>query len=206
MSCSSRPTVEDREVWTLVSEASEPHRRRVPDRPATLGAGVTGKVIRKAERRIIAEAVNYAAEGRGLVVSISGETGVGKTHLATEGLRLAGRRGFRILRGVSTRYHEDVSFAPLVQALCPLVDPAEKSGAAITSGLTDLAQLFSWLKVPYPAPIRDRGAERSRLFEAVRALIQRAAVERPVAILVDDLHWADSCIAGPARISGVEPW
>jgi predicted ATPase len=38
----------------------------------------------------------------------------------------------------------------------------------------------------------DRGLERTRMFEAVRKLIERASSRVSLAIFIDDLHWADS--------------
>jgi predicted ATPase len=71
--------------------------------------------------RRLGEAVDAAdhavADGRGLVLSISGEPGAGKTHLAAQALSLAAGQGFRTMRGTCARYQEDVSFAPLVAAL-----------------------------------------------------------------------------------------
>lgn len=143
---------------------------------------------RATERRIIADAVAGVADGRGLVLSITGEPGVGKTILAGEALRQAGASGFRTLRGTCARFQAAVSFAPLVQALYPLVEPTEHD---LTAGLPELARLFAGLPTERDGPARDPGTERSRLFDAVHTLIRRAAAARPVALLIDDIHWAD---------------
>lgn len=130
------------------------------------------------------------AGGRGLVLSISGEPGVGKTGLAGEALRQAEAAGFRTLRGTCARFQADVSFAPLVQALRPLVGGGQRD---LTAGLTDLARLFSGLRLTGEprTPAGEPGTERSRLFDAVHTLVRRATAERPIALLVDDIHWAD---------------
>jgi predicted ATPase len=73
-----------------------------------------------------------------------------------------------------------------VEALRPLV-----AEAAPVDGLSDLARLFDGLRVPPLVARGDRGLERTRMFEAVRVLIERASSRLPVAILIDDVHWAD---------------
>ena len=63
--------------------------------------------------------------------------------------------------------------------------------AALVEGLSDLARLFDGIRVPPLIALGDPGLERTRMFEAVRVLIERASTRMPVAILIDDVHWAD---------------
>lgn len=167
-----------------------------PDRPARtrLVRSSDGRcwpiseiVGRATERRAVADAVAAVADGRGLVLSISGEPGIGKTNLAGETLRLAGAAGFRTLRGSCARFQADVTLAPLRQALHPLVEP----GGDLTAGLTALNRLFGWLEPPDAAPDRDPDTERGRLFDAAHTLLRRAIAHQPVALLIDDIQWAD---------------
>jgi DNA-binding CsgD family transcriptional regulator len=143
-------------------------------------------VGRVAEFALLTEAMGRAAAGSAQVVAISGESGIGKSRLASEGLRSAGARGFRTLESAAGRLQRDLSFAPLVEALRPLV-----AEAALVDGLSDLARLFDGLRVPPLVALGDPGLERTRMFEAVRVLIERASNRVPVAILIDDVHWAD---------------
>ncbi len=143
-------------------------------------------VGRSAELRTLADAIGRAAEGRAQVVVISGEAGIGKSRLAREALRSAGTRGFRTLESAAGRLHRDLSYAPIVEALRPLV-----AEAALVDGLSDLSRLFDGLRVPPLVALGDPGLERTRMFEAVRTLIERASMRQPQAILIDDLHWAD---------------
>ena len=58
--------------------------------------------------------------------------------------------------------------------------------------MPDLGRLFSNLAIPAPQPLGGSALERTRLFEAVARQAERMAAERPFAILIDDLHWADN--------------
>ena len=84
-------------------------------------------------------------------------------------------RGFRTLESAAARLQRDLSYAPIVEALRPLV-----AEAALVEGLSDLARLFDGLRVPPLVPLGDPGLERTRMFEAVRRLIERASARLPV--------------------------
>ena len=149
-------------------------------------------VGRQDELAALARAVDAAAAGTLQVVAIGGAAGIGKSRVASEGLALARTHGFTTLRAAAGALEQDLSYAPVVQALRPLLDaggpPRRRS---LTDGLPDLARLFDGLELPAPQPLGDAGLERTRLFEAVRRVLERAAARAPVAILLDDVQWAD---------------
>ncbi len=154
---------------------------------AVVDIGTTGPLVgRVAELNILGLAIGRAAAGLVQVVAISGEAGIGKSRLAREGLRAAREKGFRTLESAAGRLQRDLSYAPIVEALRPLV-----ADAALVEGLSDLARLFDGLRVPPLVALGDPGLERTRMFEAVRTLIERASARLPLAIFIDDLHWAD---------------
>ena len=154
---------------------------------AVVDIGTTGTLVgRVAELNILSLASGRAAAGSMQVVAICGEAGIGKSRLAREGLRTVGEKGFWTLEGAAGRLHRDLSYAPIVEALRPLV-----AEAALVEGLSDLARLFDGLRVPPLVALGDPGLERTRMFEAVRRLIERASARLPLAIFIDDMHWAD---------------
>lgn len=130
------------------------------------------------------------------VVLVTGEGGVGKSRFVQEAVAVARGRGVLTLHGTAGPLQRDLSYAPLVEALRPLLRGTGPSGRArieaLVEGLSDLARLFDGLPLVPPQPLNDLGLERTRLFEAVTRLLDRAAAERPVALVLDDLHWADS--------------
>ncbi len=115
----------------------------------------------------LAALASAARDGPRLLL-LAGEPGIGKTRLAAELARQVHGAGTAVLAG---RANEDalVPFGPFAEAL---------------AGLGDL----------FAAGVDGDGdgeGARYRLFEAVATTLSRLARERPVLLLVDDLHWAD---------------
>jgi DNA-binding SARP family transcriptional activator len=121
--------------------------------------------------------VDAALAGRGAVVLIAGEPGIGKSRLAETLANRAQGRGARVLVGRCWEAGGAPAYWPWVQAL------RGYTGAPAT----ELTALF-----PDLAGLTEEDGARFRLFDAVGALIQRATEEAPVAIFLDDLHAADS--------------
>ncbi|HKE99202.1 MAG TPA: AAA family ATPase [Actinomycetes bacterium] len=142
--------------------------------------------------RVLA-ALDRAAAGSGGALLLAGEAGIGKSRLALEALALARRRGFVTLEGAAYPLQADLAYAPVLEALGPFLAGLEPGRqGALVRGLPDLGRLFAGLRLPPPEPLGDAALERTRLFEAVARLVERVSAEQPVALLVDDLHWADA--------------
>src|SRR4051794_31145646 len=130
----------------------------------------------------------------GVAVSVEGEPGIGKTRLLAEAAEAAEERHFLVLEGKASEGEADVPFAPFLDALDDylasvnprLIKPADPDGR------NELARIF-----PSLAELGDSGAaavqeERYRSHTAVRALLESLANKRPMLLVLDDLHWADS--------------
>ncbi len=147
---------------------------------------------RERELRRLVECAGRVRTGGAAVVVVEGEAGIGKSRLATAALRWARADGFTGLSAGGAPLQRDLSYAVVVEALRPLVRGPTADVAALVDGLGDLARLFDGLPVARPAPLGDAGLERTRLFEAVCGLVRRASRRAPLAVLIDDLQWADS--------------
>jgi class 3 adenylate cyclase/tetratricopeptide (TPR) repeat protein/DNA-binding XRE family transcriptional regulator len=192
---------------TIEGEAATPVQdRTVPDPPAGpqqsslsalpqggyLGAVPGNKLVaREAERAHIADALDAVAAGHGRLVLLAGEPGVGKTRLAQEAMLTAREHGLHILVGRCYEQDTALPFSLFLEALTSaagLGSPALR--AALPERYGDLGLLLPGL-VPPPAvpPGED---PRRRVFAAVSGFLAALAGEAPLAVLLDDLHWADS--------------
>lgn len=158
----------------------------------TVATAMAPVVGRDAELRVLQTVVTRVLGGEARVVALSGPAGMGKSRLAQECLAAARDRGFLPLAGVGGALQQDLPYAPLVEALRPLVrQPTAPGRPALVEGLLDLGQLFGDLSLPPGPALGDPGLERTRLFESVCRLLERASARQPLALLLDDVHWAD---------------
>ena len=139
-----------------------------------------------------------ARDGRGGVFLVSGEPGIGKTRLADEVAAHARDHGHAVLRGRCWEAGGAPAYWPWVQLLraCTRSLEPDQLRACVGSGGPELAELLPELRevlgdIPRPV-VRDPEALRFRLFDAVDVLPGRvAATERPLLVVLDDLHAAD---------------
>jgi DNA-binding CsgD family transcriptional regulator len=135
---------------------------------------------RDRERAQLAERVRAASAGRGQVVLVAGEPGVGKTRLAEEAA--AGARALGMVCAVGRATDEEGSppFWPVRQVLRAVgVADILMTGNAADDRVDVAAQ------------------ERFRLYESVVEAIAVAAAPQGLFVLFDDIHWAD---AGTLRL------
>jgi DNA-binding CsgD family transcriptional regulator len=154
---------------------------------------------RGAERARLAAALAGAVAGRGSLVLVSGEAGVGKTRLAED--VLAGTAEATFVRGAATPGCSP--FAPLTTAMRGYLRLAP-------GGLDRCGPLRTHLALLLPelGPARPTD-DRATLFEALRCGLVTIARRRPAAILLDDLQWSDEAtlefLAGLAPTLGDVP-
>jgi len=134
-----------------------------PDAPALVG--------RERELATLRAALAAARAGRGSLVLLGGEAGIGKTALAEELLVEVGAQGALVLVGRCYDLAETPPYGPWVEALARA--PQDETAP--------------------PRPDFDGGGATSQaaLFAGVRDYLAALAARRPVVLLLDDLHWAD---------------
>jgi tetratricopeptide (TPR) repeat protein len=135
-----------------------------------------------------------AREGRGRLFLVSGEAGIGKTRLVGELAELAESTGVRVLWGRCWEGEEAPAFWPWTQIFRNLVRRTEpgRTGQAPA----ELAQLIPDLKglVGDPSDLSSRppmNQARFRLFDATATSLRAVALEKPLVLILEDLHEAD---------------
>lgn len=193
----------------FVTSAREPASRKPPgaarDRPTYghasappaggfLGAVPEGTLIgREAELGAILTGIEAATGGSGRLFVVAGEPGIGKTRLSQEATLACGQRGFVVATGRCYEPHRSVPYYPFLEALSSLLAAApEPVRAQVPARWPHLMRLLP--EGPGGVP-SDTGAspqeEQVRLFWAVTGFLQAISEAAPVALLLDDLHWAD---------------
>jgi DNA-binding winged helix-turn-helix (wHTH) protein/tetratricopeptide (TPR) repeat protein len=148
-----------------------------------------------------------AIAGQGQVVGLVGEPGLGKTRLVAEFCRRVPGDQATVYMGQCLSYGQRLPYLPvraLVQQVCGLVegDPVAVHTAAVqqrlhASGITaedDVALLLQLLHLPVaPEALEQRSPEgrQARTFALLRHLILDAAQQRPLVLVVENLHWSD---------------
>ncbi len=140
----------------------------------------------------LAAAVARAATGESSAVIVGGEAGVGKTRLVREAAARAAA-GARVLTGACIDLGEGgPPFGPMVEVLRTLVreDGAGTIRSYAGPAAAELGRLVSELAGPdQGVAVEAPGAPR--LFEVVLGLLERLALDRPLLLVIEDLHWAD---------------
>jgi len=152
---------------------------------------------REREFEELKRAMTEAMAGRGAVVLIGGEPGVGKTHLSRAVLDEARRRGAFAGIGHCHEGEGAPPYIPLIEVLEQVVQMAPH--ASLRLGLADdapeIAKLLPELHNIYPdlPPAIQLPPEQQRrfLFNAVRSWMQRSVNVTPAVVVYEDLHWAD---------------
>src|SRR5262249_38575418 len=124
----------------------------------------------------------------------AGERGVGKPRLLGELAARAGARGHLVLSGAASEFESDLPFSVFVDALDEYVAGLEPGRLAVLDDAVqaELAHVLPSLSALAGGHAVALQAERYRSHRAVRALLEHLAQPRPVVLILDDFHWADS--------------
>ncbi len=131
---------------------------------------------------------------RPTLVLVGGESGVGKSRLISEFEQHAGSEAL-VLRGEAVEQGEgELPYGPLLGALRPLVRECHPALDQLSHGSrAQLAALLPGLdddQVSSPEHRRD-GSGQLRLFEALLELLDLLSNDQAVALILEDMHWAD---------------
>ncbi|HZS93221.1 MAG TPA: AAA family ATPase, partial [Chloroflexota bacterium] len=135
--------------------------------------------------------VETVQNGTGKLLLLLGEPGAGKTRLAQEITLQLRNRDFVIAAGRSYEPQQSVPFYPFVEALTALYGAAPPAlQKQVPSRWAELARLLPALGLPVSET--NAAQDEQRLYWAVTGFVDAIADDTPVAIMLDDLHWADA--------------
>ncbi len=152
------------------------------------GAGLVGREDVLAQLR---RAVEDAARGRGRLLLLTGEAGIGKTAVAAEVAAEAEGRGVRVVWGWGWQGEGAPAYWPWVQVFRSLVT---KGRAPQPPPAPSLARLLPELPGSADPPVdvdELAPAARFRLLDELTSVLLAASEDRPLAVVLDDLQWAD---------------
>jgi class 3 adenylate cyclase/tetratricopeptide (TPR) repeat protein len=169
--------------------------------------GLSPYVGRAHELSVLRSHFEQAKGGHGQVVFISGEAGMGKSRLMLEFRRSLATEDFTWLTGQCISYGGAIPYLPIVDLLKRNFGIEETDDdEAIAARLDERADAWDDVTrraVPYvkfllnvdPGDERvatmDPIERRAGILDALRAMLIRGSSQRPVVMLIEDLHWID---------------
>jgi predicted ATPase/class 3 adenylate cyclase len=181
---------------------------------AAAARGLSRFVGRDAEMHALQQALEKARVGRGQIVVVVGEAGVGKSRLFYEFTHSHRTQGWLILESSSASYGKATPYLPvidLIKSYCQI--EARDDGRKIREKLTGkllaldraleptLPAFLALLDVPVDPSASSGQAQwrdldppqrRQRTLDAVKRLLLRESQVQPLLLVFEDLHWIDS--------------
>ena len=191
------------EVYEVVGAATVRSRLQ-----ASAARGLTPFVGRDAELDQLRHALERAGGGRGQLVAVVGEPGVGKSRLFWEFTHSHRLDGWLLLESSSVSYGKATAFLPILDLLRAYFqleprDDARKIREKVTGKLLaldralepSLPALLWLLEVPVDDPAWQRldpPQRRQQALDGVKRLLLRESQVQPLLVVFEDLHWIDA--------------
>jgi len=190
-------------AWYVLNE------RVVEDRFAVRRAReLTPLLGRDSELDQLVRAWRLAQAGKGNLVLIRGEPGIGKSRLLHELLEKASADPKVLIRWGGSPYSQNSPLGPVIAHLERAAafvshEPSERKRAKLdalvaaipASGREEAAVLAALLSLPAtprdPAPDPDPMRQKRKTLQTIAALIARQAARQPVILVCEDMHWFD---------------
>lgn len=173
-------------------------------------------VGRDRELALMEKVLESTLSGRGQVLRLEGEAGLGKSHLAAEFVERAICRGFRAVSGICQSTGQSVPYYPWREVFRALFDLGEEPEAGedpLAWSARQIAQVEARVNDTNPAwfsrlpllgdvlglPIPDTPAtaafdpkvRQQALFALAVEIVQTWAAEKPLLVLLEDVRWMD---------------
>jgi DNA-binding CsgD family transcriptional regulator len=153
-------------------------------------------VGRDSELSLLHSLLDDADAGRGRMLLLAGESGLGKSRLAKSAADEATRRGWSVAVGRAYPVETGVPYAPISDAFLPLLRSMSPDALAVLTrgGEAELLSLFPTLRTgdTARAPAPETPELKARLLWTFTQLLARLAARRPLLLVIEDLQWADA--------------
>jgi class 3 adenylate cyclase/tetratricopeptide (TPR) repeat protein len=175
---------------------------------ASAARGLTPFVGREAELDALNRALDKARGGKGQLVALVGEPGVGKSRLFWEFIHSHRTHGWLVLEGGTASYSKSTVYLPVIDLLKGYFqieprDEPRKIREKITGKILSLDRalepslpaFLTLLDVPADDPhwqSLDPPTRRQRTLDALKRLLIRESQIQPLGLALEDLHWIDS--------------
>jgi tetratricopeptide (TPR) repeat protein len=169
--------------------------------------GLTRFVGRESEMEQLWRAQDLAGRGRGQVAAMVGEAGVGKSRIVYEFTHSHRLQGSLVLEAASVSYGKATGYLPVIALLKGYFkvqdrDELREIREKVTGKLLALDRaleptlpaLLSLLDVPVNDSAWQEMApeqRRRQTLDGVKRLLLREALEQPLVVIFEDLHWID---------------
>jgi predicted ATPase len=159
--------------------------------------GTDGGLLLERDRELeqIRRHLQWALDSQGSVLIVEGPAGIGKTAMLTAARDAAKSEGFRVLRARGAQLEGEYAFGIVRQLVEPLLaETPDAERALLMDGPPGLAARLLDIPGAHDAIITDFPVAPDPGFAVLHGLywlFANLAAERPVALVVDDVHWAD---------------
>ena len=146
--------------------------------------------------------------GRGQIVAIVGEPGVGKSRLLHEFIHSHHSHGWLVLEASSVSYGKATPFLPVIDLLRAYLRIEDRDDArnvraktigtllALDRALEDVVPAITWLldalEPDDPFLMLEPAQRRQRAIEGIKRLLLRESRVAPLLVVFEDLHWIDA--------------
>ena len=192
-----------------------------PERPAMRAGHLAGFVGRQQELDLLESRFQAAAKGRGQLIAISGQPGIGKSRLLHEFRQRISAHRVTFLEAHCISYGTAIPYLPIMELLRSAfrIDDADpppliasrvrrvlarfgiRSAEAVPS-LLEFLGIKKSEEAPAPAP----EIIQTQIRDIVRRLSVSASRRRPLIVVVEDLHWMDAAseALGLSLLQGID--